>query len=265
MQIVGAPSFFPTVWGWIKRWFDPITVSKIFILSDAQAFPVLSQFIATENIPKQYGGTLDFKYGDVATIDPDYADRITWRNDGSSGTKDAKGELRRWPKGPTQWIERDDGNWDLLAVGSLGGKQRREVVATMKFDGELGGGADHSIHRPQGLSQGPGSNGAANENVLVSATSNGSLVSPQATTNASLPIRTTTTENNTIKSTLLPIAVPGAAPTATDGHIPPGTDARTTNDLSTKLPPEPATNSAQPVPLAAIAQPLPGNDEMLKG
>ena len=29
--IIGAPSFFPTVWGWIKRWFDPITVSKIFI------------------------------------------------------------------------------------------------------------------------------------------------------------------------------------------------------------------------------------------
>lgn len=24
--IIGAPSFFPTVWGWIKRWFDPITV-----------------------------------------------------------------------------------------------------------------------------------------------------------------------------------------------------------------------------------------------
>lgn len=24
--IIGAPSFFPTVWGWIKRWFDPVTV-----------------------------------------------------------------------------------------------------------------------------------------------------------------------------------------------------------------------------------------------
>src|SRR5438034_8056022 len=28
-QIIGAPSFFPTVWGWIKRWFDPVTTSKI--------------------------------------------------------------------------------------------------------------------------------------------------------------------------------------------------------------------------------------------
>ena len=24
--VVGAPSFFPTVWEWAKRWFDPITV-----------------------------------------------------------------------------------------------------------------------------------------------------------------------------------------------------------------------------------------------
>ena len=32
-QIIGAPAFFPTVWGWIKRWFDPNTTSKIFILS----------------------------------------------------------------------------------------------------------------------------------------------------------------------------------------------------------------------------------------
>lgn len=24
--LLGAPSFFPTVWSWVKRWFDPITV-----------------------------------------------------------------------------------------------------------------------------------------------------------------------------------------------------------------------------------------------
>lgn len=27
--IIGAPSFFPTVWGWVKRWFDPVTVVSI--------------------------------------------------------------------------------------------------------------------------------------------------------------------------------------------------------------------------------------------
>lgn len=208
---------------------------------------------------------MDFQYGDVATIDPDYADRITWKDDGSSGTKNAKGELRRWPKGPTQWIERDDGKWDLLAVGSSGGKQRREVVASMEFDGELGGWADHSIHHPRGLKHQQGSNGIADENVRGSATSNASPIPPQAATNASLPIRTTTTDNNTLNSTLLPIAVPGAATTTSNGHVSHSTDTKTTEDLSAKLPPEPAADSAQPVPLAAIAQPLPGGDETLKG
>lgn len=26
--VVGAPSFFPTVWEWAKKWFDPITVVR---------------------------------------------------------------------------------------------------------------------------------------------------------------------------------------------------------------------------------------------
>lgn len=26
--VVGAPSFFPTIWEWAKRWFDPITVVR---------------------------------------------------------------------------------------------------------------------------------------------------------------------------------------------------------------------------------------------
>lgn len=34
--IIGAPSFFPTVWGWIKRWFDPITVVSF----GSDSFPV---------------------------------------------------------------------------------------------------------------------------------------------------------------------------------------------------------------------------------
>lgn len=27
--VVGAPGFFPTVWEWAKRWFDPITVVRV--------------------------------------------------------------------------------------------------------------------------------------------------------------------------------------------------------------------------------------------
>ena len=125
-QIVGAPTFFPTVWGWIKRWFDPITVSKIFILSDRNVFPTLSTFIDPENIPKKYGGKLDFKFGQLPTFDPAYSDCLVWK-DGKSG------QGRRLPEGPLVWIKRDQ-EMDLMAVGSAGGKERREVLATLYLD-----------------------------------------------------------------------------------------------------------------------------------
>ncbi|EAW12704.1 SEC14 family lipid-binding protein [Aspergillus clavatus NRRL 1] len=67
--IIGAPAFFPTVWGWIKRWFDPVTTSKIFILSAAEVQPTLTSFIDPSSIPKQYGGDLDWQWGDMPNLD----------------------------------------------------------------------------------------------------------------------------------------------------------------------------------------------------
>ena len=172
MQIVGAPSFFPTVWSWIKRWFDPITVSKIFILSSTDVFPTLSKFIDPENIPRKFGGTLDYEFGQLAPVDPAYADKIKWKypiEEETQTTMEAKTKskkkskdnsskrtsidrqvsksstsapVRRWPRGPVRWVERPDGNMDLLAVGSEGGKLRREVVATLYLDDHIGGNAD---------------------------------------------------------------------------------------------------------------------------
>src|ERR1700722_15413767 len=69
-QIIGAPSFFPTVWSWIKRWFDPITVSKIFILSQQDMKKTLETYIAPENIPRKYGGTLDYEFGMLPVLEP---------------------------------------------------------------------------------------------------------------------------------------------------------------------------------------------------
>lgn len=48
--LIGAPSFFPTVWGWVKRWFDPITVSKIFILSAANTKSTLLEYIDRKSV-----------------------------------------------------------------------------------------------------------------------------------------------------------------------------------------------------------------------
>lgn len=96
--IIGAPMFFSTVWGWIKRWFDPITVSKIFILDPHEVRPVLESFIEPRNIPKKYGGELEFKFGELGIPDPAWEGVIEWEKGYSS-----------FPTGPLLWEETDDG------------------------------------------------------------------------------------------------------------------------------------------------------------
>ena len=119
--VIGAPSFFPTVWGWIKRWFDPITTSKIFILSAAEMKETLESFIEPENIPTKYGGTLDFKWGDLPKFDHKAMDDVTtWRN----GYTD-------FPEGPMFWHDKGD-HIELKAVGSVDGKQRNEIVCEVR-------------------------------------------------------------------------------------------------------------------------------------
>ncbi|KAK0750890.1 CRAL-TRIO domain-containing protein [Schizothecium vesticola] len=120
--IIGAPYFFSTVWGWIKRWFDPITVSKIFILSAAEVKPTLEAFIDPKNIPKAYGGELEFKWGDEPVLDPTIAERATWE----AGYKD-------FPKGALYWrdVEGGEGRVECIASGSEKGTQRRVRVCTL--------------------------------------------------------------------------------------------------------------------------------------
>lgn len=106
--IIGAPSFFPTVWGWIKRWFDPVTVSKIFILGRNEITPTLEKFMEPASIPKKYGGRLDWKWGDMPDLDEET--RAALERDGNKG----------WVKGPALWL-----NNERVVVGSVNGKLRR--------------------------------------------------------------------------------------------------------------------------------------------
>ncbi|TGJ78700.1 hypothetical protein E0Z10_g10071 [Xylaria hypoxylon] len=120
--IIGAPYFFSTVWGWIKRWFDPVTVSKIFILSDQDVLPVLTTFMDLEDIPKNYGGKLEWNFFD----EPDYDDEIkrvvTWENG-----------FTNFPPGPCHWQLTEDGTrLECIAVGSNNnGQERRVRVCTI--------------------------------------------------------------------------------------------------------------------------------------
>ncbi|KAF7869957.1 hypothetical protein EAF04_004741 [Stromatinia cepivora] len=121
--IIGAPSFFPTVWGWIKKWFDPITTSKIFIISHNDVKSTLESFIEPRNIPKKYGGELEFEFGDMPTLDPALEAVTTWHGAGSPA----------FPGGPLYWINtKDQESIQAIAVGSIEKKQRREEVCTVK-------------------------------------------------------------------------------------------------------------------------------------
>lgn len=121
--IIGAPSFFPTVWGWIKKWFDPITTSKIFILSHKQVLPTLISFIDIANIPMKYGGELDFECGKTPVLDQQVRDCLS-----IAAGSDAE---RLFLSAPVRWIDAGDDEMTALGVGSIDGKQRKEAVATL--------------------------------------------------------------------------------------------------------------------------------------
>ncbi|KAK5991464.1 SEC14 cytosolic factor-like protein [Cladobotryum mycophilum] len=119
--IIGAPVFFSTVWGWIKRWFDPITVSKIFVLSAHEVKPTLEAFIDPRNIPKKYGGELDYTFGELGNPDPSWEGVIRWENGHS-----------RFPSGPLLW-EDVEGEERMACVhlGSDKGEVKRQVICTI--------------------------------------------------------------------------------------------------------------------------------------
>ncbi|KAK9312629.1 CRAL-TRIO domain-containing protein [Lipomyces starkeyi] len=118
--IIGAPSFFPTVWGWIKRWFDPITTSKIFILSHNDMKATLESYIDPANLPKQYGGELDFEFGQAPVLDPALRDVLKW-----------EGSYTDFPRGPIYWTDKGD-HIEATAVGHAGQNERRDTICTVR-------------------------------------------------------------------------------------------------------------------------------------
>jgi len=86
IAIVNAPIFFPTMWGWIKAWLDPGTRNKIHVLGKNPAETLL-KFIDPENLPRQYGGTLDWEFFSESSLD--------------DAAKEVIGEM---PRGPAVFV-----------------------------------------------------------------------------------------------------------------------------------------------------------------
>ncbi|TRM61172.1 CRAL-TRIO domain-containing protein [Schizophyllum amplum] len=86
--VVNSPSFFPTIWGWIKAWFDEGTRLKVHVLGRDPG-PTLRELIEEGDLPKAYGGTLDFVFEDEPVLD--------------EAAKAVVGEGAPGPDGKPQW------------------------------------------------------------------------------------------------------------------------------------------------------------------
>lgn len=68
--VVNAPSFFPTIWGWVKNMFDEGTKNKVHLTgSGPDQGKELMDIIPARNLPKVYGGEMDWTYEDEPDLD----------------------------------------------------------------------------------------------------------------------------------------------------------------------------------------------------
>lgn len=85
---------------------------------------MLSSYIDPANIPRKYGGTLDFGWGDMPNLDPVIRDTAEWEG--------AAKESPAFPKGPAYWRPIDGGKrLECVAVGSVDKVERCVRVCTI--------------------------------------------------------------------------------------------------------------------------------------
>lgn len=150
-------------------------MSKIFILSHSEVLPTLTSFIDIENIPKQYGGKLDFDWCDEPNLDPHIKAVASWE----------KGH-DNFPQGPLYWVPQEDGKrLACVARGSVEKKERNEIICTIPkafADEEANGEAVVANGKAVGPAEGkleeapadiPAAAGTANGEATAPAVTNG--------------------------------------------------------------------------------------------
>ena len=88
-----------------------------------EVLSTLREFIDVADIPTRFGGRFEYEPGMPYSLDPVIARRLVWK----SGSTD-----NHLPRGPIKWVDSGDGSKMAVAVGSQGGKERREVLAVMR-------------------------------------------------------------------------------------------------------------------------------------
>jgi len=92
LYVINAPWGFSAIWGAIKGWLDPVTVSKIHILGSGYKTELLKQ-VPAENLPAEFGGTCNCAGG------CEFSDFGPWKE--AEWAKPAKWETESGVQGST--------------------------------------------------------------------------------------------------------------------------------------------------------------------
>ena len=119
LQVIGAPKYFGRIWNFVKGWIDPGTAATIDIIPSAEVSTTLTAYIDSQNIPKKFGGTLDFQVGTVPNLDR------------AAGTvlSDALISDSTALQGPFKWMTNGEGQRLAIATGTVQGLPRHATSA----------------------------------------------------------------------------------------------------------------------------------------
>jgi hypothetical protein len=123
--VCNAPSYFSTIWKYLKSWVDKNTAEKIVVLSSPEVLPALEEYIDDTNIPTAFGGGFSFTHGMLPELDHNIWQHFSW-----------KLPSRSLPPGPIKWTEDADGRKIAIAVGGQAGSKRSEKIAILDIINE---------------------------------------------------------------------------------------------------------------------------------
>lgn len=115
-KVCNCPSYFGTIWKILKGWVDPITAAKLVFLTPGEVYPALKEYIYDEDLPVSVGGKMEFEHGGPVML--------------GDAFKKALGR-DQLATGPHKWVYDEKWGKSAVAVGSVDGKLRYEVVATL--------------------------------------------------------------------------------------------------------------------------------------
>ncbi|KAJ6104680.1 hypothetical protein N7523_011000 [Penicillium sp. IBT 18751x] len=121
--VCNAPSYFATIWKYLKSWVDPNTAEKIVVLSSTETLPVLEEHIDNVNIPTAFGGGFTFRHGMLPDLDENIWRRFSWRL-----------PSRSLPPGPIKWTKDLSGGKVALAD-----KKKSYALVLSKVGSAIGG------------------------------------------------------------------------------------------------------------------------------